>query len=106
MTSLIDVGLGLEAAGHTVQGGHFFDTIKVKPSCGVDDVRERAAEKEINLRYFEDGWVSPAPSSRASRDSKCVPCFMSGALLRLPQNYEDKKCCKICCNKAVYKACM
>ena len=48
---------GLEAAGHRVQPGMFFDTVKVVPQCSLDDVKTRAAEKEINLRYFEDGSV-------------------------------------------------
>ena len=46
----------LRKAGHTVETKAFFDTLKVKPS-DVSAVRERAASKRINLRYFDDGAV-------------------------------------------------
>ena len=44
-------------AGHSILNEMFFDTLKVKPSCGVEDIKSRASEKQINLRYFEDGTV-------------------------------------------------
>ena len=50
--------LGIKSAGHTVANDLFFDTIKVVPKDGVEAVQERAIQKEINLRYFDDGTVS------------------------------------------------
>ncbi|XP_002742419.1 glycine dehydrogenase (decarboxylating), mitochondrial-like [Saccoglossus kowalevskii] len=46
---------GLKKAGHTIEHAMFFDTIKVH--CGTDrqTVLDRAQEKQINLRTFEDG---------------------------------------------------
>ncbi len=35
----------------------FFDTIKVSPKDGIQSIKDRANELEINLRYFEDGTV-------------------------------------------------
>ncbi|VDP68112.1 unnamed protein product [Echinostoma caproni] len=49
----------LQSDGYEVFNTHpVFDTIKVKPTAkhgGLDGVKKRAAEKRINLRYFEDG---------------------------------------------------
>lgn len=38
----------------------FFDTIKVIPKIGNEEVRQRAQEKQINLRYLDDGSVGVA----------------------------------------------
>ncbi|ELU04682.1 hypothetical protein CAPTEDRAFT_173618 [Capitella teleta] len=48
---------GIEDAGHTVLNEIFFDTLKVKLNCSVDEVKSRAVEKKMNLRYFDDGCV-------------------------------------------------
>lgn len=45
---------GLSAANHQVVNSNFFDTIKVKPSVSVNEIRRKAEAKHINLRYFED----------------------------------------------------
>lgn len=48
---------GLVQDGHRIQHPYFFDTLKVSPNGSQEDVRKRAASKEINLRYFDDGSV-------------------------------------------------
>lgn len=45
---------GLKKSNNTVVNDLFFDTIKVKPKMGFDEIRKRAEAKKINLRYFED----------------------------------------------------
>lgn len=55
------VGTGLEAGGHVVRNNHYFDTLKIKPSIPVQDIKARAEAQEINFRYFPDGDVSIAP---------------------------------------------
>ncbi len=35
-----------------------FDTLRIQPSLGADEVKARAEAKKINLRYFPDGDVS------------------------------------------------
>ena len=47
---------GVTAAGHTVLNDMFFDTVRIKVA-DVAAIRERAHQKEINLRYFENGDV-------------------------------------------------
>ena len=49
---------GLADAGNKVENGLFFDTIKVNPLIDLHEIRHRAMEMEVNLRYFEDGSVS------------------------------------------------
>lgn len=49
---------GLRDSGNTIDSKVFFDTIKVNPSMASSEIRERAKQKEINLRYFDDGGVS------------------------------------------------
>ncbi|XP_035211517.1 glycine dehydrogenase (decarboxylating), mitochondrial-like isoform X2 [Stegodyphus dumicola] len=45
---------GIKAAGHKLEHIRFFDTIKVIPKSNVSNVKRRAEEKKINLRYFDD----------------------------------------------------
>jgi len=49
--------LGVERAENPVTNSLFYDTLTIKPKDSVDDIRRRAAEKEINLRYFSNGLV-------------------------------------------------
>ncbi|THD24720.1 Glycine dehydrogenase mitochondrial [Fasciola hepatica] len=53
------LSFALNIDGYEIVNQHpVFDTIKVKPSSkhgGVDGVKSRAANKQINLRYFPDG---------------------------------------------------
>eukprot|EP00123_Amoebidium_parasiticum_P015731 comp23122_c1_seq1/m.37252 comp23122_c1_seq1/g.37252 ORF comp23122_c1_seq1/g.37252 comp23122_c1_seq1/m.37252 type:complete len:993 (-) comp23122_c1_seq1:469-3447(-) len=47
---------GVKQAGHTLQSESFFDTLRVHvKGASPDQIVERAAKKEINLRQFEDG---------------------------------------------------
>lgn len=49
---------GLRDSGCTIDSKIFFDTLKVNPTMASSEIRERAKQKEINLRYYEDGSVS------------------------------------------------
>ncbi|KAF5279233.1 hypothetical protein FQR65_LT03481 [Abscondita terminalis] len=51
---------GLNQDGNTLTNDVFFDTIKVFPKIGIDEVKQRASVKQINLRYYEDGGVGVA----------------------------------------------
>ncbi|KAM5298419.1 glycine dehydrogenase (decarboxylating), mitochondrial [Ctenodactylus gundi] len=46
---------GLKRAGHQLQHGLFFDTLKVQCGCPVKEVLARAAQRQINFRLFQDG---------------------------------------------------
>ncbi len=47
---------GLTELGHALEGDHWFDTLRVRPSePGAPTVLERAREAGINLRSFRDG---------------------------------------------------
>ncbi|KAI8509572.1 hypothetical protein Bbelb_120000 [Branchiostoma belcheri] len=48
---------GLKRAGHHLQHDLVFDTLKVACGTGPADVLERAAQKEINLRVYNDGML-------------------------------------------------
>ena len=49
---------GLQDSGNNVENGLFFDTIKVQPRLDIAEIKHRATEMRINLRYFEDDSVS------------------------------------------------
>ncbi|GIV60599.1 MAG: glycine dehydrogenase (decarboxylating) [Rhodothermaceae bacterium] len=53
---------GLEHLGHTLRHDHFFDTLRVDlaPGLTAGRLRERAAARRINLRYYDDGSVGIA----------------------------------------------
>ncbi len=36
----------------------YFDTLKIKPQLDISEIRRRAHEAKINIRYFPDGAVS------------------------------------------------
>ena len=48
---------GLRESGNVVENEHFFDTIKVSPRLSATEIRLRAHEVNINLRYFPDGCI-------------------------------------------------
>jgi len=48
---------GLRSGGNIIENDLFFDTIKVSPRLDVSEIRLRAIEQRINLRYFPDGCV-------------------------------------------------
>ncbi|KAJ3643248.1 hypothetical protein Zmor_025972 [Zophobas morio] len=45
---------GLQQDGNILTNELFFDTIRVVPKIGTEEVRSRANAKQINLRYFDD----------------------------------------------------
>ena len=45
---------GLKQANNQVLNEQFFDTIKVKPTLSIGEIRKKAEAKQINLRYYED----------------------------------------------------
>ena len=49
---------GLKRAGHQLQHDLFFDTLKIQCGCSLKEVLDRAAQRKINFRLFEDGTVS------------------------------------------------
>ena len=49
---------GLRDEGHEILNPLFYDTLKIKPKVSHQEIRERAIQKEINLRYYDDGCVS------------------------------------------------
>lgn len=48
---------GLRESGNTIHNEMFFDTIKVSPRLALSEIKIRASEMKINLRYFPDGDV-------------------------------------------------
>lgn len=52
------VPVGISRAGHQINTKLYFDTLKVTPKNGFQEIQDRALEKEINLRYYGDGDVS------------------------------------------------
>lgn len=45
---------GLKLANNQILNESFFDTIKIKPKSSVEEIKQKAEAKHINLRYFED----------------------------------------------------
>ena len=48
---------GLTESGNEVENGLFFDTIRVQPRLDMYEIKHRAKEMMINLRYFPDDSV-------------------------------------------------
>lgn len=48
---------GLSQSGNEVLNKHFFDTLNIQPKFSIDEIKTRAATKQINLRYHENGTV-------------------------------------------------
>ncbi len=44
--------------GNVVENEFFFDTLKVRPQLEISEIRRRAHEAKINVRYFPDGSVT------------------------------------------------
>ena len=49
---------GLKEVGHKIEHNVFFDTLKVNPETDISEIKHRATQKEINLRYYPDGTVA------------------------------------------------
>ncbi|CAG0912237.1 unnamed protein product [Notodromas monacha] len=58
-----------EVVGHVPQSTLFFDTIKIRPSEAFpqESIRQRAEEKKINLRYYDDGGVGISSNETMSQ---------------------------------------
>lgn len=53
-----DFAESLKSAGHSIKNETFFDTLKIHPKTSLDQIKQRASEKHINLRYYENGSVN------------------------------------------------
>ena len=59
---------GLAESGNVVENGLFFDTLKVQPRLDIAEIRHRATEMRVNLRYFGDEHVGIALDETTTRD--------------------------------------
>lgn len=57
------IHLGVKNAGHTQHNELFFDTLLITPNCSVEEIKQRAEEMKINLRYNSDGKVTVSVSN-------------------------------------------
>merc|ERR1712222_263078 len=74
---------GLRDSGNTIQNEMFFDTIKVAPRLDLSEIKVRASEMEINLRYFEDGDVGISLDETVTVSSREMPTSPSSKYRRL-----------------------
>uniref|UniRef100_A0A8C7YG22 glycine dehydrogenase (aminomethyl-transferring) n=1 Tax=Oryzias sinensis TaxID=183150 RepID=A0A8C7YG22_9TELE len=49
---------GLKRAGHRLHSEIFYDTLKIDCSVAAKDILERATQRQINLRIYQEGVVS------------------------------------------------
>jgi glycine dehydrogenase len=49
---------GLKSGGHVIRNEQFFDTLYIQPASNLNEIKQRAQEKRMNLRYYENGNVS------------------------------------------------
>ena len=85
MTALL--AAGLEKLGHNVLHHDYFDTLRVLPSgADANAILERSAEREINLRSFEDGSIGIALDEVTDEQEigSLLEAFSGGR--RLPEN--------------------
>ena len=59
---------GLAAAGHEIVHAHYFDTLRVRPAGGSEEVLAAARDARINLRDFGDGTVGVALDETVTPD--------------------------------------
>ncbi|CAF0851034.1 unnamed protein product [Rotaria sp. Silwood1] len=52
-----DLAESLKAGGNSIKNEIFFDTLKIKPIMSIDEIKQRAKEKRINLRYYDNGSI-------------------------------------------------
>ena len=48
---------GLKTGGNSIKNENFFDTLKIQPQMSIDEIQQRAKEKRVNLRYYDDECV-------------------------------------------------
>lgn len=73
---------GLKQRGHKLTNNVFFDTLHVTPIEPVSEIKKRAMDKNINLRYFADDTIGIALDETVTKndvedllwifDAKCV----------------------------------
>ncbi|XP_068205114.1 glycine dehydrogenase (decarboxylating), mitochondrial [Palaemon carinicauda] len=51
---------GLQGSGHIIDNECYFDTLKVNATLATSEIRMRAQQKQINLRYYRDDTVGIA----------------------------------------------
>lgn len=49
---------GLKRAGHKLEHEMFFDTLKIQCGVAAKEIRDRAAQRQMNLRLYSDDVVS------------------------------------------------
>lgn len=60
---------GLKLAGHKITSDVFFDTLHVIPSGdSLPEIKKRAIEKSINLRYFDDDTIGIALDETVNKE--------------------------------------
>ncbi|OXA57927.1 Glycine dehydrogenase (decarboxylating), mitochondrial [Folsomia candida] len=59
-TAALVLAKGLRDSGNTIENPFFFDTLHINPVMAQTEIRHRAKQREINLRYFSDGTVGVA----------------------------------------------
>jgi len=95
---------GLKESGNTIDSQMFFDTLKVSPRLSLGEIKLRATEMQINLRYFDDGdvgisldetvtqkdiqdllWVFQVPKTLLQvAESVVSPMYPEGSILSSP----------------------
>ncbi|KAK2724230.1 hypothetical protein QYM36_000927 [Artemia franciscana] len=55
--STLVLAKGLRDSGNLIMNEVFFDTLKIMPKLGLDEVKNRAELKQINLRYFDNSQI-------------------------------------------------
>ncbi|CAF1047626.1 unnamed protein product [Adineta steineri] len=56
-TLTCDLAESLKSGGNSIKNEIFFDTLKIKPKMSLDEIKQRATEKRINLRYYDNGSI-------------------------------------------------
>ena len=53
----VDLAESVKSAGHVIKNERYFDTLFIQPKTSLDQIKQRAKDKRINLRYYNDGHV-------------------------------------------------
>ena len=80
---------GLRESGNEVLTQMFFDTIKVSPRLDVSEIKHRATEMQINLRYFPDETVGISLDETINRTDVRDILWIFGTPKSLNQVAED-----------------
>jgi len=52
-----DLAESLKSAGYVIKNERYFDTLHIQPKSNLEQIKQRAKDKRINLRYYNDGHV-------------------------------------------------